>query len=250
MRARMTDNGDTGKGNQGQQRAAGPRAPRGREDAARLFNVPPVVAYTALALAAVFAAFSVAPRAVVWLLGGSLGLSPARFFAGPIWGGDGGILAWLAPLFTHILIHASLAHLLFNSLWFVVFGTPVARRLGNAPFFLLFFALSGAAGALFFSAFHASDPTILVGASGGVTGLLGGLVRFAFQNPAAGPVVHRVPLMDRSVLVWSAVVIAINASVAVVGPGFGAGGVDVAWQAHVGGYLFGLIAFPLFDRRG
>ncbi len=246
MRARMTD-----KGNQGQQRAAGPGAPRRREDAVRLFNVPPVVAYTALALAAVFAAFSVAPRAVIWFLGGSPGLSPARFFAGPTWNGvgDGGIVAWLAPLFTHILVHASLAHLLFNSLWFVVFGTPVARRLGNAPLFLLFFALSGAAGALFFSAFHASDPTILVGASGGVTGLLGGLVRFAFQNPAVGSIVHRVPLMDRSVLIWSAVVIAINASVAVVGPGFGADGVDVAWQAHVGGYLFGLIAFPLFDRR-
>ncbi len=214
----------------------------------RLFNIPPVVALTAAALIAIFAASAIAPRAVFWFLGGAPGLSPARLFAGP--GASGGVINWLSPLLTHMLLHAGLMHLLFNSLWLVVFGSPLARRLDSPWRFLLLFALSGVAGGLFYSAFHASDPTILVGASGGVTGLLGALVRFAFQNPARGAVMRRrVPLFDRSVLVWSAVVIAMNASVAVIGPGFGAEGVDVAWQAHVGGYLFGLLAFPLFDRR-
>ena len=212
----------------------------------RLLNVPPVVGATAVALASVFVAAAIAPRAVLWLTGGSPGLSPVRLFAGPA--ASGGVVGWLSPLFTHMLVHASLAHLLFNSLWLVVFGTPVARRFSDPLRFLLFFALSGVSGGVFFSAFHAADPTILVGASGGVTGLLGGAVRFAFQSPFGG-YRRTLPLLDSSVLSWSAVVILLNASVAVFGPGFGADGADVAWQAHIGGYLFGVIAFPLFDRR-
>lgn len=214
--------------------------------AGRLFNVPPVVAATAAALAILFVATAIAPRAVLWLMGGSPGLSPVKLFAGPQ--ASGGVVGWLSPLFTHMLAHANLPHLLFNSLWLIVFGTPVARRFNDPLRFLSLFALSGAAGAIFFSVFHANEPTILIGASGGVTGLLGAAVRFAFQRPAAA-YWRTLPLTDRSVLTWSAVVILLNASVAVVGPGFGASGGDVAWQAHIGGYLFGLVAFPLFDRR-
>jgi len=227
--------------------AEGP-ARRASGPGGRLFDVPAVVLALAVLLILVFLASAFAPRLVLWLFGGSPGLAPFRLFAGPT--ASGGVVAWLSPLFTHILLHAGLAHLLFNSLWLVVFGTPLARRLDSPARFLSLFFLSGAAGGAFYSIFHADDPAILIGASGGVTGLLGGLVRFAFQNPARGiGFRHRLPLFDRTVLMWSAVVIAINASVVFVGPGFGAQGVDVAWQAHVGGYFFGLIAFPLFDRR-
>jgi len=213
-----------------------------------LFNVPPVVAFTFGALAAFFFASMIVPRAVLWLLGGAPGFSSMRFFAGPA--ASGGIIAWASPLVSHMLMHANIQHLLFNSLWLVVFGAPLARRFDSPARFLIFFALCGAAGALFYGLFHLRDPAILVGASGGVSGLLGGLVRFAFQNPARGtPFRHRVPLTDASVIAWSSAVLIINASVAFVGTGFGASGADVAWEAHIGGYLFGLIAFPLFDRR-
>ena len=109
--------------------------------------------------------------------------------------------------------------------------------------------VSGAAGGAFFSVFHLNDPTLLVGASGGITGLLGGLVRFAFHRPHSKPESAKgvLPLTDKSVLILSAVIIAMNASVAIFGPGMGAGDADIAWQAHVGGFLFGLIFFPLFD---
>jgi membrane associated rhomboid family serine protease len=213
-----------------------------------LFNVPAVVAATAAALVAIYAASVFAPHAVLWLTGGMPGFSPVRFFGGPT--AAGGPVAWLSPLFTHMLMHANIAHLLFNTLWLIVFGAPLARRLDSAPRFLTFFALCGAAGAIAYAIFNARETAILVGASGGVTGLLGGLVRFAFQNPPRGVAPrHRVPLFDGSVIAWSLVVLIINASVAFVGPGFGAEDQDIAWQAHIGGYLFGLIAFPLFDRR-
>lgn len=225
---------------------SGQAAPAHR--ASKLFNVPPVVAATAAVLAAFYVASIAAPRLVLWLAGGAPGFSPVRFFAGPA--ASGGVVNWLSPLFTHMLMHANIAHLLFNTLWLIVFGAPLARRLRSTARFLGFFALCGAAGAIAYAMANANDLAILVGASGGVTGLLGGLVRFAFQNPARGAAArHRVPLSDSSVIAWSSAVLVINASVAFIGPGFGAGEADVAWQAHIGGYLFGLLAFPLFDRR-
>ncbi len=223
---------------------SGAAAPR----AARLFNVPPVVAASLAVLALFYVASILAPRLVLWLVGGAPGFSPVRFFAGPA--ASGGLAGWLSPLFTHILMHANLPHLLFNSLWLIVFGAPLARRFRSAPRFLAFFALCGAAGAIVYALFNANDLAVLVGASGGVTGLLGGIVRFAFQNPPRGAAPrHRVPISDSSVIAWSSAVVVINASVAFIGPGFGAGEADVAWQAHLGGYFFGLFAFPLFDRR-
>ena len=53
-------------------------------------------------------------------------------------------------------------------------------------------------------------------------------------------------LQDRRILLASAVFIGINL-LAIIGFGkFGAAGA-IAWEAHVGGYLFGLLAFGAFD---
>lgn len=212
-------------------------------------HIPSPVAVLASVLAVIFVAVALAPLQLENAIGERFGLSPLRLIAGPA--ASGGVLWLIAPLFTHILLHATIAHLLFNLLWLLVFGTPIARRFGSAWRFYLFFALSGAAGGLFFSLFHFADPTLLIGASGGITGLLGGLVRFAFHRPDSRPASPGgvLALTDRSVLTWSAVVIVMNASVAILGPSVGAGEADIAWQAHVGGYLFGLLAFPLFDPK-
>jgi membrane associated rhomboid family serine protease len=220
--------------------------PRGR---ALIGNIPVQVMALSGLLALVFAALFVAPAGLEEAVSEQFGLSPSRLFAGGA--GPGGWTWAIIPLFTHVFLHATAAHLLFNLLWLVVFGTPVARRFGSFWRFFAFFMLSGAAGGVFFSLFHLSDPTLLIGASGGITGLLGGLVRFAFHRPLSKPVSAKgvLALTDRSVLTWSAIVIAMNASVAIFGPGVGAGDADIAWQAHVGGYLFGLVAFPLFDPR-
>ncbi|MEK7266676.1 MAG: rhomboid family intramembrane serine protease [Pseudomonadota bacterium] len=210
-------------------------------------NVPVSVTVLAALLAVICLAMTLAPDAVEEGIADRFGLSPARLAAGGA--GAGGWFWAIAPLFTHALIHATGTHLLFNLLWLFVFGTPIARRFNSPLRFFSFFALCSAAGGAFFSVFHLNDPTLLVGASGGITGLLGGLVRFAFHRPHSKPESAKgvLPLTDKSVLILSAVIIAMNASVAIFGPGMGAGDADIAWQAHVGGFLFGLIFFPLFD---
>jgi len=223
--------------------------PAGQGRSRLLGDVPPSVVALAGVLTLIFAIMALSPPAIEAWISVNFGLSPQRLFAGAR--GPGGWPGALLPLLTHFLIHASVAHLLFNLLWLAVFGAPIARRFRSPLRFFTFFAACSVAGGVFFSAFHLTDPTLLVGASGGITGQGADKLRFAFHRPftKAASAKGVLPLTDKSVLTWSAVVIGMNASIALFGPGVGAGEAEIAWQAHVGGYLFGLIAFPLFDPR-
>ena len=118
-----------------------------------------------------------------------------------------------------------------------------------ASLFLTFYLLSGIAGALTFVAGHTDEITLLVGASGGVSGLLGGVVRFAFNRSTLfGPENATMsPLTAPSVIAWSTVIIVMNVGVGIFGGGL-AGGANIAWEAHIGGYLFGLLTYPFFER--
>ncbi|MGF1545509.1 MAG: rhomboid family intramembrane serine protease [Parvularculaceae bacterium] len=242
-----------------------------------LFTAPPILARLGFALIVAYIALRLLPPGLRPAVERYFELTPAAFLAGV-----GGPAATFAPLVGHMFQHADLIHLGSNSVWLLAFGAPVARRLeaggvagpalrlggrGEAPepwrhepeaaprrawagvaFALLFFT-SGVFGALVHVAFHPSEAIPLVGASGGVSGLLGALVRFAFRRP---PVFSRgpqplAPLGDPVVLMWSTAIVALNVGVGVFGLGLGGADISVAWLAHLGGYFFGLAAFPAFD---
>jgi membrane associated rhomboid family serine protease len=182
----------------------------------------------------------------------SFALTPERFaYYG--WGGAGttvdSLLAF-SPLVTYAFLHDDLVHLIFNSLWFLVFGTAVARRVGTGRFLgLSLIATLGAA--IVHLIFHWGSPVAVVGASGAVSGLMGAAFRFILIDPKSTPVwpPARLPLLSRPVLLWSAVWVVLNVVLGITGfapEGFGRA---VAWEAHLGGYFTGLLAFPLFDRR-
>jgi membrane associated rhomboid family serine protease len=182
----------------------------------------------------------------------SFALTPERFaYYG--WGGGGtasdALLAFM-PLATYAFLHDDLAHLIVNSLGFLIFATPVARRLGTARFLgLTLIATLGAA--LVHLVFHWGSPVAVVGASGAVSGLMGAAFRFILIDPKSTPVwpPERLPVFSRPVLLCSAVWVALNVTLGVTGfapEGFGRA---VAWEAHLGGYFTGLLVLPLFDRR-
>jgi len=163
--------------------------------------------------------------------------------------------------FTHALLHGSWEHVLFNAAWFAIFATPVARRYGAGPMLAIFF-VSAAAGAALFAATTLYSGAYLVGASGGVSGLTGAAVRFIFQpvilaeDPATGQRVvvgRRLASMGevwrdsrtRSfVLIW----VVLNAAVPLL-PLLTGTEVAVAWQAHLGGFIAGILMVGLFERR-
>lgn len=227
-----------------------------------LFNVPTVI----VALLALFALIHGAreyllsdPQDLQLLL--TFAFIPARYDCSLLLQGwPGGIGGDVWSFVTYSLLHANWMHLGVNAIWFLPFGSAVARRFG-ALRFLLFYAVAAAAGAAAHLATHAGEQYPMIGASAAVSGTMAAAMRFAFQR--GGPLgmlrgddenAYRVPalplsgvLRDGRVLLFLVVWFGINII-------FGAGsfptltgGESVAWQAHVGGFLAGLLLFSWFD---
>ena len=170
----------------------------------------------------------------------------------------GGWSLVLAP-FGHFFLHANWPHVAMNALWMLVFATPVARRMGGVRFLLLALA-SAAAGAMAFVLLHWGQDVLLVGASGGISGLMGASVRLIYAEgmplfvgirrdvrhvqPLTFAQALTLPGPRTFVLTW----IALNLIIAAVGFGSGEGMDRIAGDAHIAGFFAGLALFPLFDR--
>jgi membrane associated rhomboid family serine protease len=188
------------------------------------------------------------------------GFVPVRLIMPEAFPGGYWPLIW--TLFTHAFLHANWEHVLINVAWLVIFGTPVARRYAAGPTMAIFL-VSAAVGAIAFAATTLPSVQLLVGASGGIAGLTGAATRFIFQpvvvapHPETGePVVlgrhlaswRELFTNSRSrafALIW----ILLNAAVPIL-PALTGEAVQVAWQAHLGGFVAGLVMVPFFERRG
>ncbi len=160
---------------------------------------------------------------------------------------------WVSPV-TYSLLHADWGHLGVNALWMVVFGTVVARRLGAIRFILLCI-LASIGGALAHYVSHVGQPVPMIGASAVVSGFMGAATRFAF--PRGGGFDNRnvnLPrlslletFMNRQLLAFIGLWFAINYlfGAGLVSPSLGGSG--IAWQAHIGGFLAGLLLFAPLD---
>ena len=164
-------------------------------------------------------------------------------------------LVWLWTPVTYSLLHGSIEHLLFNSLWLAAFGAPVVRRIGTVRY-LLFWILSAAASAFFHAGLHWGEETLLIGASGVVSALMGAACRFAFPDGRGydrsfGHLHPRQTVIgafsNRTVVFFIAMWLIGNVLVAVGLPLFGGESGAIAWDAHIGGFLFGFLLFALFD---
>ena len=154
----------------------------------------------------------------------------------------------LVPLFSHMLLHANAAHIAVNCVWLLAFGPVVARRFGGGAF-VVFFVLCGVAGAVFFVVLNWGSDVGVIGASGAISGLMGAAIRMIrlrqpYLNVATLPLL---PIMSPQVLGFSAVWLAVNLVTGITGIGAGGQIEPVAWQAHMGGYLAGLVLAGLFE---
>jgi membrane associated rhomboid family serine protease len=165
------------------------------------------------------------------------------------------------PFVSYIFLHANFTHLAINCAWLLPFGSIVARRFG-VVLFLTLFLVCGVAGAAAHLATHWGTADYAVGASAAIAGLMAVGFRViapinavdvqsyraavsgdpAFEQPLA-------PLLSLRFLGWTAVFVAINVVAGRTGLGAGPGpGPDlIAWQAHIGGYLAGMLLAGPFD---
>lgn len=224
----------------------------------RIFNAPSVVVALLGLLVLVHVALSILPEPQWAHIVEILAVIPARYVGLADIVPGGRIAAVTSPV-THMLVHHDISHLVINSAWLLAFGSAMANRLGAARF-LLFALLSGLSGALAFVLVHLFDNTSMIGASGALAGLMGGAFRFlfsAFDDGGADAFrgdqskIRRMSLgelfRDRRAQLAIGFWIALNFVTALIAPWFTSAG-GVAWEAHLGGFLFGLLAFGLFDR--
>lgn len=151
---------------------------------------------------------------------------------------------------THIFLHGSWLHVLANSAFCLAFATPLVRVMARGPAgvvsFLAFFLLCGVLAGVGYCLLNWHSNVPVVGASGAISGLMGAAIRLRAGDSGLEP------LWCPRVLVMTAAYIGINAlsSFLPLPPGEG---VVVAWQAHVCGYIAGLLLITpwmrLFHRR-
>ncbi len=172
----------------------------------------------------------------------------------------GGIGADIWTFLTYSLLHADLAHIGFNVLWLLPFGSALARRFGPARFFA-FLALTAIAGAFAHLITHPHEMAPMIGASAAVSGAMAASIRFAFQRGSflslrrgdaqAASRIPALPLLralrNGRVLTFLAIWFGLNFITGIGAIGIGADVQSIAWQAHIGGFLAGLLLFSLFD---
>lgn len=161
----------------------------------------------------------------------------------------------LAP-FSYAFLHGGFGHLAINMLWLVIFGSPLALRLGWQGFLVFWLVTAFAAAFMHFWVFPESYAP-LVGASGAISGMMGAATRFGFRTQPYGrfrafigqPMGLRDVMTDRTSLVFIIVWFGMNL-LAGTGTFSEPNAItSIAWQAHIGGFVAGFFLLPLFLYR-
>lgn len=218
-----------------------------------VFNMPGGILLCLAVLTAMYVVQStlLSQNSAEWLVI-EFGFSPLRY----VYGFSEQGYEWLWTPLTYSFLHGSLEHLAFNGLWLAAFGTPVLRRIGGWRFAALW-VVSAVGGAFMHAIVNWGQPTLMIGASGVISALMGAACRFAF---GAGRSVRFQPdqplprlsvvaaLRERTVVAFIAVWLFGNLVIAIGLPLLGALSGAVAWDAHIGGFLVGFLGFAVFDR--
>lgn len=147
-------------------------------------------------------------------------------------------------LLTSQFLHANWAHLLGNLVFLLIFGMPAERKLGSLRLLVLF--LLGGVVANLATAMTIDNPTrLIIGASGSVSAVIGTYLAL-FPRARLGVVIP-LGLFLEFVRAPASLLIGIWALLQVgfayIGPAFG----EIAWVAHLAGFVFGLV-FALLQR--
>jgi membrane associated rhomboid family serine protease len=169
-------------------------------------------------------------------------------FISAVFGGQGQLAAWaervpsVLTLITSLFLHGDWLHLAGNMLFLWVFGDNIEDAMGHWRF-LVFYLLAGIAATL---AHFAADPASMVpvvGASGAISGVLGAYLLLYPRSKVLVPILI-FPLFLPAYLL---LIFWIGYQVLAVAGDGGLGG--VAWWAHIGGFLAGMVLVVPFRRK-
>jgi membrane associated rhomboid family serine protease len=221
---------------------------------------PPYVNYYLIAVCVLIFLWELSLGPNLAWVAGVLGFVPARFLSSL----GQGAAPWpvvVIPLFSSLFLHAGWLHLIGN-LWFLyVFGDNVEDILGPDRY-LVFYLACGVGANLIYLMFAPLSTVPLIGASGAIAGVMGA---YFYLFPGAR-------VLTLFLIVFIPIFLELPAYFFLglwfllqflygtfsLGAGLGTGTGGVAWWAHVGGFLVGILflyllaparARPLLDRR-
>ena len=149
-------------------------------------------------------------------------------------------------IFTSMFMHGGWMHLIGNMVFLWIYGDNVEDSMGRGKF-IIFYLLSGVAAAYTQAMIDPSSEIPMIGASGAIAGVLGA---YLLLHPKA----------NVNVLLWIIIFITVIRVPAAIVLGFwiisqffslgGSGEGGVAYFAHIGGFIAGMILIPFFKNRG
>jgi membrane associated rhomboid family serine protease len=212
---------------------------------------PPVVTWCLIGLNCLVFLYEVSlPPTELEQFALTFALVPARYFT------ESGFssalsLADYIPFLTNMFLHGGWGHLIINmwSLW--LFGGAVEDRFGRVKF-LIFYLACGVLASLTHAVFNPNSVVPALGASGAIAGVLGSYMRLFPQTKIIVlvpilflPLFFDVPAAIFAGLWFLSQILQGTADIAASATGAG-----VAWWAHVGGFIAGLILSPLLVQPG
>ena len=187
-------------------------------------------------------------QAEIWACYGAIPFELSHFEHAPRFARFCGDTPLLLPLLTSMFLHGNLLHIGGNMLFLWVFGNNVEDRMSPLVF-ILFYLVAGVVAAYAQVAIAPNDQIPLIGASGAIAGVLGAyIVMYPHARVLTLVIFFFITVIELPALVvlglWF-VFQAFSGFGAIGGPAEG----GVAFFAHIGGFVFGVVMALLFYRR-
>jgi membrane associated rhomboid family serine protease len=197
-------------------------------------NAPPATVTLVLAIVGVYLVLQILPINVALAIEDLFSLVPARValaLADPL---SPAALVVAASFVTHAFLHLDLMHIVANAGFLLAFGSFAERAVGRRRYLGLLLAsvLAGAGAQLLVDW---GRWVSLLGASAAASGCLGTLVRFLLTGSPPDPKRRRFGLALLAAMVL------VNLLFAVLGPSLLPLSGDIAWEAHLGGFVAGYL---------
>ncbi|CAN5208353.1 rhomboid family intramembrane serine protease [soil metagenome] len=205
-------------------------------------TITPYMSYAVLALCVLVFLWQLSvadPRAAVY----AFGVTPAVLI-GPLELPAGiAVVPPVATIFTSMFLHGGLMHLAGNMLYLWIFADNIEDTMGHARF-VAFYLLCGVAAVLAQALPEPSSQVPMIGASGAISGVLGAyLLLFPQAHVLVG-----VPLgfFLHTMRMPAVLVLGLWFALQLVSSAGDTGEAGVAFRAHIGGFIAGMVLIPLF----
>jgi membrane associated rhomboid family serine protease len=179
----------------------------------------------------------------------SFALIPARYFYLGTQDGFHFIERYY-PFFTSQFLHGGWIHVIGNMWMFWIFGDNIEDRLGHFKF-ILFYLLCGVAAGFTHVYTNSSSPVPTVGASGAIAGVMGAYILLFPRSKIKTliPIFFFIQIVDLPAVlflgIWFLIQFLSGAIALATGGAYG----DVAWWAHIGGFVVGIVLILIIPRR-